>query len=306
MLPPPWNYGQVFFLVRDRQRKALVLCVRGTWSAHDVLTDLCCTAEEYEVPSTTRRKQKGRNCAHHGMLEGAMAVAAEIEDIIETELKANPDYSLVLVGHSMGGGCVSLLATIWQTKFDRIKTFLFGGPCVAPMDSQPTNNTAVVNVILEGDPFSCLSLGHIADISAAVARLCESPVLRRDILTIADGRVEEMTEEDLKFCWDTMETLRNEVMTNANKMFPAGRIFHISEAPEEKSGGASSYSASDAGKDEPQAAPSDDAKRIFIHEVSAGFFRDLAIGPRMFDISRHLPSLYEKTFRGLLEIEHKS
>eukprot|EP00797_Seminavis_robusta_P005971 Sro139_g065290.1 Sn1-specific diacylglycerol lipase beta (415) ;mRNA; f:106821-108630 len=99
-----------YFLVRDRRQKALVLGVRGTWSAADVLTDLCCTAEEYKGPSddgsrgddgeSTRQQYR----AHHGMLEAAMAVAIDMEDMIEEELRANPDYSLVLVGHSMGAG----------------------------------------------------------------------------------------------------------------------------------------------------------------------------------------------------------
>lgn len=193
----------VFFLVRDRAKKALVLCVRGTWSARDILTDLCCTAEEFEAPSSSRTKTTAfpkRYCAHHGMLEAAKAVATEMEDIIQNELEVlGPEYGLVLVGHSMGGGVVSLLATFWEQRFNNIKTYLFGGPCVAPLDSHPTNCYKIINVISEGDPFRCLSLGHVADISAAVAYFCENADIRRLVLSRADENVNELSRSDLKF-----------------------------------------------------------------------------------------------------------
>jgi Lipase (class 3) len=158
------------------------------------------------------------------MLEAAMAVAIDMEDSIEEELRANPDYSLVLVGHSMGAGCASLLATFWEEKFDNPRAYLFGGPCVAPLDSHPTNSTVIINVISEGDPFRCLSLGHVADISAAVARLCEEPDLRREALSRTEGRFSEINVDNLQFCWETMEEFRRDVMTNPNKMFPPGAL----------------------------------------------------------------------------------
>lgn len=153
-----------------------------------------------------------------------MAVAIDMEDIIAAELRANPDYSLVLVGHSMGAGCASLLATFWEEKFNNLRVYLFGGPCVAPLDSHPTNNTAIINVISEGDPFQCLSLGHMADISAAVARFCDEPDLRREALSRTEGRLNEIDMDDLRFCWEAMEEFRRNVMTNPNKMFPPGAL----------------------------------------------------------------------------------
>jgi len=305
-----------YFLVRDHQRKTLVLCIRGTWSAHDVLTDLCCTAEEYQGPVgstlssssswSAAKDGERRFCAHKGMLEAAMAVAIEMEDIIEAELKANPDFSLVLVGHSMGGGCCSLLATFWEHKFN-MQCYLFGGPCVAPLDSSPTNKTSIINVISEGDPFRCLSLGHIADVSAAVARLCEDPNLRRTVLKRTEGHVHEMETEDLEFCWDIMEGIRNEVMTHSDKMFPPGRIFHVMKQQRSVSGAPKTvpcdYEYDSDTEDEPGFDSYSSASGIVIHEVGPEYFRELVISPRMLDVSRHLPSLYEDTLRSLLESE---
>jgi hypothetical protein len=85
-----------FFIVRDETRKRLVLSIRGTWSPHDVLTDLCCTPEDYIVG-------KRQHQAHNGMLEAARGVDSMAQELIAQELEEHPDYSLLLVGHSLGG-----------------------------------------------------------------------------------------------------------------------------------------------------------------------------------------------------------
>ena len=317
----------VFFLVRDRERQTLVLCVRGTWSARDLLTDLCCTIDEYgggthqsslNVTTSTNILQSSQKLAqstndgaftcpkfsaHHGMLEAAMAVALEVQDVIKKELKDNPEYSLVLVGHSMGGGVAALIATLWQEEFPNTSAYLFGGPCVAPLYSLPTNNSRIINVISEGDPFRCLSLGHIADLSTAVAELCEEPELRRSILMRTDGSLEDLEEQDIQFCWEVMEDLRRHNMTN-DKMYPPGRIFHVSKLLKDDD---------EAISDGEEFTRNNNTRtlrsnEIDIHEVPPQFFRDLVIGPRMFDISKHLPSLYETTLRKLIiemEEQHK-
>jgi len=104
-----------YFIVRDRRKKSIVLCIRGTWSPHDFLTDMCFTADEYEIPSPDGRSHSHRHHgrrrrhrrrwgkrtirAHHGMLEAARLVQQDVEDILIEEMEANPDYALVLVGH---------------------------------------------------------------------------------------------------------------------------------------------------------------------------------------------------------------
>jgi Lipase (class 3) len=42
-----------YFLVRDHDRRALVLSIRGTFSMDDILTDLCCTTSEINIATAT-------------------------------------------------------------------------------------------------------------------------------------------------------------------------------------------------------------------------------------------------------------
>jgi hypothetical protein len=75
-----------------------------------------------------------------------------------------------------------------------------------------------------------------------------------------------------------LETLRGRM--NAEKLFPPGQILLLTK-------------------------PSDDQEDTrllprLIH-VPADHFQDLAIGPRMFDLTRHVPSLYESSLQGILD-----
>lgn len=102
-------------------KKTIVLCIRGTLSAKDVLTDLCCTAEEFlshEEETLLTQEEKGNESeakmfqksvrskynyrAHQGMVNAARAVSKMTYDMIKSELDKDPEYKLVLVGHSLG------------------------------------------------------------------------------------------------------------------------------------------------------------------------------------------------------------
>jgi hypothetical protein len=237
------------------------------------LTDLCCTGEDFETPSGTKH-------AHHGMLEGARGVASAIEEGVESELAANPAYSLVVVGHSLGGGVAAVLATLWEHKFPGIAVYAYGCPCVGPLYMEPTNHQSVVSVVGEGDPISRLSLGHIADLSSTIAHICENESLRNEILIRSDGPVAEMDEVDRKWCFDTLEELREK--TTGDKMYPPGRILYISRS--------NLNSASD--------------NTIALREMPPSYFGTLILHARMLDMSRHVPTLYESYLQQLWNETH--
>ena len=256
--------------MRDEKHKRLVLSIRGTWSPRDILTDLCCTGEDFETPSGTKH-------AHHGMLEAARGIASDVKEAVQTFLNANNDYALVIVGHSLGGGVAAVLGTLWEDIFPGVHVYAYGCPCVGLLDMGPTNSKSIVSVVGEGDPFSCLSLGHIADLSSAIAYLCENESLRTATLIHSDGPVEEMDEQDLKWCFETMEEIRGQM--TGNTMYPPGRILYISRRNLDSA--------------------VDDA--IALREMPASYFRDLRLHARMLDISRHVPTMYENYLQRLWE-----
>lgn len=296
-----------YYIVRDRVKKKIVLCIRGTWTPHDLLTNLCCTAQDFTTlpqylapdgnvtdmiqhPNAARSSYFGKRGqrlrAHDGMLEASRLVLLCAKPILDEELEMHPDYDLVLVGHSMGGGVAALLGRLLENVFPKLTVYVYGPPCVAPLDFRSTSNTKIFSVINEGDPFCCLSLGHVADVSVGLSHLCEDAELRATILRRAGGSIDEMDARDLEWCSQTMQALRGEKLT-AEKLFPPGQLLFLSNG-------------SLLGKRKRKRGDSNPAPVRLFH-VPPDSFQDLIISPRMFDLTRHVPSLYESRLQALLD-----
>jgi len=60
--------------------------------------------------------------AHKGMIDAAKSIARKTGKMISDELRSASDYSLVIVGHSLGGGVAATLTTLWRRRFkDRVR-----------------------------------------------------------------------------------------------------------------------------------------------------------------------------------------
>jgi len=290
------THRPAYFIVRDTERKSIVLSVRGTWSPRDLLTDLCAVAQEYEVFRNATQPDKGQRTrgsrkrtvdairpqAHQGMVQSAREIAHTTNATIFMEMQKHPDYSLVIVGHSLGGGIASVLGSMWKEVFPNMKTIAYGCPCVGPKELDPLLNRHIISIVAEGDPFSCLSIGHLADLSTALSRLCDNKAMRDDILK-RKGAIDRMSHDDLKWSADALDWLQREHM-RSDKLYPPGRILLLR--------GSSLSILAGTGKD------------ITLHETTADRFRSLKVHARMLDLSRHIPTRYESALEKIWE-QHK-
>ncbi|KAN0063039.1 hypothetical protein ACQY0O_004202 [Thecaphora frezii] len=106
----------VNYVAVDDQAQAVVLTCRGTLGLSDILTDLTCTYEDIKVPGGSRDEVYR---VHSGMLASAKRLSSERGTVMQTirkALDANPDYGLVITGHSLGGGVAALLAMLLGCK----------------------------------------------------------------------------------------------------------------------------------------------------------------------------------------------
>ena len=174
------------------------------------MTDLCCDAEEFEcchdiggVPILAR--------AHKGMILAAKSISNMTQNTIKYELQRNPNFNLVIVGHSYGAGTAACLASLWKNTFtNRLICYAFGCPCIGPENTYPTTNQDIISIIEFGDPFATMSLGHLADLSMVLSHLCINATLRNEIL----NRIQIKNKNDkntFKWCYETLEQLRQDL-----------------------------------------------------------------------------------------------
>jgi hypothetical protein len=169
---------------------------------------------------------------------------------------------------SSGGGVAAILATLWGETFPNLKVYAYGCPCVGPINFEPAMSNSIVSVVGEGDPFSCLSLGHLADASVALSRLCEDKDLRESILNHTKAELGALDEIELRWCIRTMSALQRDM--KVEKFYPPGRVLYMK---------GDLFGSID---------------EVTLYEVDQQLtFGSLRWHPRMFDLSLHIPHRYE-------------
>lgn len=294
------THRPAFFIVRDVNRKNIVLSIRGTLNAKDILTDLCATAEGFDAEAPCKDSKDTRNpgkislfarifggktpkisnanCtsfrAHHGMIQGAREISEIAQKIVVKELESHPDYTLVLVGHSLGAGTAAVLGAMWNDVFPNLVVYGYGCPCVFPLAADARFRSSIISIVGMHDPFSTLSLGHLADISVALAQLCEDEDLRKAADDRCAIKAQDMSKDDLSWAFNAMNALRENMISE--KLYPPGRILLISGPSQNGNDG-----------------------KVQIQEVQQERFKEIMLHPRLLDISMHVPNRYEDELRVL-------
>ena len=218
-----------FYVVRDRERKALVLSIRGIASVADVLTTFNTNVTKLDQTRSSGWKM------HSGMVASALYVSEMTVNTITDELKHNPTYSLVIVGHSMGGGVAAILGSMWKQRFNRVRSITYGCPRVFPIADENYDN--VVSVVHEDDPLMSICVGNVVAVRDAVLELCldknfQAEIMQRTSLMLKSSTI---SMEDYIWCRKARSSLSqvsNEVvpgkiqlLTN-DKQFLSLSTFH--------------------------------------------------------------------------------
>ncbi|UZJ51914.1 hypothetical protein CBS101457_001234 [Exobasidium rhododendri] len=168
----------VNYISRDDVSKAIVLTCRGTLGLSDILTDLTCTFVDVQVEDG---KVDESYQVHSGMMASAQRLAAPGHTVLETlrtALESNPDYGLVLTGHSLGGGVGLLLAMLLSSPSHvfRAKVSKRGSDEGSGKIRHPTITTPFVTGLDSGLPpgraIHAYAYGPPAVSSADLSRYC--------------------------------------------------------------------------------------------------------------------------------------
>ena len=283
-------------------------------SPRDILTDLCASCENFivedvigDISATGDAGSCNTNsnnatippllvgCGHKGMVDAARSVARMTAKTISDELDANQDYTLVIVGHSMGGGVAAVICAMWNRRFHgRIRSIGYGNPCVFPVNSTEAFDN-IISIQGSGDPFSTFSIGHLADISKVISKLCQDQGLRDEILK----RTKDMSSDDYKWCTEAMTFLQAQM--DSVKLLPPGKtIYNLSGPIIDLPTDLNITGLEGGGRD----ATTSTAATI-LKPVDAITYNEMKLSPRMFDLSLHIPVRYEVLLKRLASSSNK-
>ena len=289
---------KAFYIARDTKKKTIVLGIRGSLSPRDILTDLCASCENFLVEDNSEigdiAVEEDINnatipplivgCGHKGMVDAARSVARMTAKTISDELDAHKDYSLVIVGHSLGGGVGAIICAMWERRFHgRLRSIGYGNPCVFPLNITGSFDN-IISVQGSGDPFSVISLGHLADTTKVISTLCQDRGLRDEILERT--KATDVSSDDYEWCTKAMIFLRKQ-MNSYTKLVPPGNVYNLSGA------------LLDVGELNITGLEGGNTTATTLKPVDARVFNELRLHARMLDVSLHIPFRYETLLKRL-------
>ncbi|KAG6864389.1 hypothetical protein C0991_009994, partial [Blastosporella zonata] len=214
-----------FWVLTDHGRSQVVLVLRGavptdillsanlylgTMSLNEIAADLTCEAEEFEPATTVEEPLPGqytfpsmsqpqssassttspRYHVHSGMLRMARAMGSigkPVHVAVHEALYHNPNYDLVMCGHSLGAGVAAILGMKWADPKTcltvrssglpvgrRVFVYCFAPPALTDVALSRLANRLIVSFVYSHDVVSRLSLGSIRDLRNAASWLCEA------------------------------------------------------------------------------------------------------------------------------------
>ncbi len=164
-------------------------------------------------------------------------------------LEKYPTYSLVLTGHSLGGGCASLLALLWSKRrvnpdgtisfvtntsiglpLRAIHCYVFAVPAVMSGDLSKSIRDLVTTFIYRHDVVPCLSLGLVRDFRNITISLAHEEGMAESVIAKVLGVFKQANqpqdqERDELWYWALLKTLRADM--KAEKLYPPGRVYWI-------------------------------------------------------------------------------
>ena len=144
-----------YLVIKEISYKRIVLALRGTKLLDDLLTDL-----------TSQFVTWRNGFAHRGFVKSLKQLEPLVKDTIVQLMKENPDYSLVLCGHSLGAAISALLVLKWHDEFPEwnIHGYGYATPCCVSKHLLDEGKALFTTFVHNFDAVSRLSMGSVQDL----------------------------------------------------------------------------------------------------------------------------------------------
>ncbi|CAB9518250.1 Sn1-specific diacylglycerol lipase beta [Seminavis robusta] len=211
----------------------VLVCVRGTKTIEDALTDLLCDDVAY----------KGGK-AHSGVLEGGRYLAEKHKPLLLELLKSSgkPKMKVRLIGHSLGAGAASIIGMEWNDDPNlEVEVIGFGCPALLSKELSESTKGYITTVIADNDCVPRLSAAATVNALLDIMEFDYRSSARRDVkhsieelqrmypMIITKGLSRKIT--------DFVDPLMEEMLAGSIKatsqkrmdpvLFPPGNIIHF-------------------------------------------------------------------------------
>ncbi|XP_071813731.1 diacylglycerol lipase-beta-like [Apostichopus japonicus] len=169
-----------FMVVIDRERKTIVVAIRGSLSLKDALTDVTAEAERLDITGRTDIY------AHRGMANTAKFVHNKIKELqlLEEAKRIEPDFEVVITGHSLGAGTAILTSMMLKEEWPEIKCYVYSSP-FGLLNDEGVHFTKdfVISVVVGLDIIPRLSILTLNDLKDQIVEVMQhSPTPKYRIL----------------------------------------------------------------------------------------------------------------------------
>jgi len=198
-----------FALTIDREQQCLVLTLLGTRitpapNMHDIIMDLRAGSQPFMGGE-----------AHAGMAIGAENILAKVEEHLKSALAREPNFSLLVIGYSLGAGLAQLVTARLlegpETELvdgTKVRCLAFGAPPVFRGELRPFPEITVVQNAMDG--IIGASIKTIMDLFNKLVAINATGISRRNLLAMVlsatssvsadetvDGQEEAASIEDI-------------------------------------------------------------------------------------------------------------
>ncbi|KAK2601206.1 hypothetical protein N8I77_010672 [Diaporthe amygdali] len=165
----------VHYVSLDDESKAVVLACRGTLGFEDVLADMTCDYDDLAWRGKSYKVHKGIHASAKRLLYGG---DGRVLVTIKAALEENPDYGLVLCGHSLGGAVTALLGVMLSEPIDGGTSFVTSDEPHSRLLTYPGCPTPDATSQQQRQPHICLPPGRPIHVYAYGPPATMSPSLR--------------------------------------------------------------------------------------------------------------------------------
>jgi len=210
-----------FTMTVDHSLRRFVICVRGTFSIEDAVTDMLCDEEPF-----------ADGVAHSGIISAVHSMEKNFKASFIKKLSEYPeDYGLVLTGHSLGGGTAVLLTLqffldpFWSSilKGRDIKCVAFAPPPVYYSETPiPQNIRESIHIFVNnGDLVPRASMATLAQFIMDLKTLDENIYMPVDVIGV-------IRRNDLQEVEKFHNLLKSKLQSNFAYLQHPGTCYRIS------------------------------------------------------------------------------